>query len=211
MKDKDGLMIENEKLVGYKGKLPSYLVVPDGVKEIGLRAFSGCLGIETIAIPDSVKWIERFAFEECVNLYSVSLPANGIQLHADAFEKCLSLKKLDIPQGTNVIGKFNFYAHFHRNDVVDVPDFVSVIETRGWTGGGICDGNREYMAFNVRVPFYDCDAVRFYDHVEWNIDLYSSFQQCNKLLLCSHETKTDMTQSVGEDRVHTNISQRLQK
>lgn len=183
------LVIENGKLIGYEGEMPSYLVIPNNVKEIGFGAFKQCFNLETIVIPESVKKIERLAFEECINLTSVLLPDNDIELYASAFEKCLSLTKIDIPQGSKVIDEFNFYAHFHENEVVEVPSFVSVIETRGSNGGGIRYNNKEYMKFNVMQPFYKCDAIKFYDHVKWNINIHSCFEQCNKLIMCSYATK----------------------
>lgn len=182
-------IINEGKLTGYEGELPSHLVIPDGVKEIGVRAFSRAFTLESVVIADSVLSIDSLAFEECVHLSSIVLPANGLRLYATAFEKCISLIKLDIPEGTEVIGQFNFYAHFHPEDPVEVPDFVSSIERHGFTGGGTRDDKRWYLAFNVLRPFYQCDSIRFYDHVAWNIDLYDSFWQCNKLVLCSHETK----------------------
>lgn len=182
-------IVDEGKLTGYEGELPSHLIIPDGIKEIGVRAFSGALTLESVVIADSVLSIAPLAFEECVHLSSIVLPANGLRLDATAFEKCISLIKLDIPEGTEVIGKFNFYAHFHPEDSVEVPDFVSSIGRHGITGFGVRDDKRRYLAFNVLAPFYQCDSIRFYDHVAWNIDLDDSFLQCNKLVLCSYKTK----------------------
>ncbi len=42
------------------------------LEEIGVRAFSKCLGLEVLEIPDSIKTIGEYAFEICENLVSFS-------------------------------------------------------------------------------------------------------------------------------------------
>ena len=49
-------------------------VIPDGVKEIGVDAFSGCTNLQSVTIPDSVKEIGGYAFAGCTSLKSVTIP-----------------------------------------------------------------------------------------------------------------------------------------
>lgn len=48
------------------GEKVTDLVIPDGVTNIGLRAFSGCNGLISITIPNSVTYINDDAFMDCI-------------------------------------------------------------------------------------------------------------------------------------------------
>ena len=56
--------------MAFLGKAPMHLVIPDGVKSIGYRAFAESENLRSVYIPESVEEISC-AFERCDNLTSV--------------------------------------------------------------------------------------------------------------------------------------------
>ena len=44
------------------------IIVPDGVTEIGNRAFACCMNLQYVTLPESVTYIGEDAFSECENL-----------------------------------------------------------------------------------------------------------------------------------------------
>lgn len=68
--------------------------LPDGIKKIGDKAFSGCESLSVLPLPNSVEEIGSYAFSESgisiINLENVN------KLNEGAFANCLSLKLIDI-------------------------------------------------------------------------------------------------------------------
>ena len=78
-------------------KLVTNLVIPDTVKEIKDRAFSGCTSFTSVIIPDSVTSIGRSAFEGCKTLTSITIPDSVTSIGFEAFWGCSSLKEITLP------------------------------------------------------------------------------------------------------------------
>ena len=76
--------------------------VPEGVGEIGERAFKDC-GIELIELPSSVARIEREAFA-CTNLRSFVAPASLRVLAHGAFRGCKRLRRAELNEGLETLG-----------------------------------------------------------------------------------------------------------
>ena len=107
LKKKLGLeVIEREGLwVNPYFKIPSTLVIPEGVKKIGLYTFSDCEKLEKVLIPKSVKYIMFGAFLDCKKLREVVIPENIEEIGGIAFAGCwnaeIILKKSKIKVGDN--------------------------------------------------------------------------------------------------------------
>ena len=69
-------------------------VIPDGVKKINDRAFSGCTGLTSVTIPAGVKRIGEFAFKGCTGLTSVVIPKSVLRIKMDAFAGCTALREV---------------------------------------------------------------------------------------------------------------------
>lgn len=76
-------LIEKDGGILVKGSNSS--VIPEGVTEIGEKAFCGLSDLEEVAIPSTVKTIDAGAFENCVNLTKVIIPKSVERVSGTAF------------------------------------------------------------------------------------------------------------------------------
>ena len=79
------------------------VVVPDGVTEIGMYAFSGCASLVEITLPESVKRIGDGAFSGCVKLEHFAIPSSVTEIGCGAFYNCTSLKTAFIPKSVQTV------------------------------------------------------------------------------------------------------------
>jgi hypothetical protein len=107
------------------------LVLPEGVEEIGMSAFShlpalkrvslpesltrisdhafrGCAALEELVFPDTVTHIGTSAFAECGALAEVHLPSGLEKLSWGVFESAKSLKQIILPASVNYISEAVF-------------------------------------------------------------------------------------------------------
>ena len=56
------------------------IILPNTVKKIGERAFSGCRNLQRVDIPSSVEEIGDLAFEYCPNLASITIPKSVLTI-----------------------------------------------------------------------------------------------------------------------------------
>ena len=97
-------VIENGVLVQYKGP-DGDVVIPDGVTEIGVWAFSYHAGLKSVTIPESVREIGEYAFFYCEGLTSVTIPEGVAKIHTCAFENCEGLTSVIILGKPEMEGK----------------------------------------------------------------------------------------------------------
>ena len=84
------------------------VTIPDGVTQIGYRAFEGCSGLTSVTIPDGVTQIGGGAFRGCAALSSVTIPDSVTQIGGWAFYGCTGLTTVTIPNGVTWIGEWAF-------------------------------------------------------------------------------------------------------
>ena len=75
------------------------IILPDGLKKIGLGAFEGCTSLKSITIPKSVAEIGDRAFAGC-GLSEIMINNKAAKIHVNAFINCPSLRKFEFPDGT---------------------------------------------------------------------------------------------------------------
>lgn len=83
------------------------LTIANGVKNIGVQAFYGCINLHgTLEIPDSVTTIGNSAFLACMKIDSLKLGKNTTTIDYYAFYGCSSLSKITIKATTppNLLG-----------------------------------------------------------------------------------------------------------
>lgn len=105
---KEILIPKNVVLIGhgafqYCNKLKK-VIIGNGLKTIGRRAFYSCCGLESIKIPGNVKEIGRQSFSCCKKLKDVKIE-NGIEyIGIEAFFRCVALENIKIPGSIKSIG-----------------------------------------------------------------------------------------------------------
>ena len=117
--------IKNGVLEEYTGK-DADVVIPDGVMEIGDRAFYGCSGLTSITIPDSVTKIGTFAFGNCSSITSITIPDSVTKIGGSAFYGCTGLTSITIPDSVTIIGDRAFYGCTGLTSVT-IPNSVTKI------------------------------------------------------------------------------------
>ena len=98
----DGFYLENGTLLGYSED-ESTVVIPEGVKSIGKKAFLG-KNMDSVIISPGVEIIEESAFSECAKLKEVIISADVKSIGDNAFSDCSSLVSISIPEGTISLG-----------------------------------------------------------------------------------------------------------
>ena len=73
------------------------LKLSEGLKSIGIEAFSGNSSIVDLTIPASVELIDEDAFWRCTNLTSITVLGSSTDIDVSAFEACDSISKLYVP------------------------------------------------------------------------------------------------------------------
>lgn len=81
----------------------STVIVPNGVVEIGKKAFENCKEIEKVILPKGVKKISAFAFKGCNKLQEVDLPYGVEHIGESAFIDCSKLSKLVLPSSIKTV------------------------------------------------------------------------------------------------------------
>ena len=92
-----GYDIQNNVLVEYSGS-ETKIVIPDGVIEIGDRAFQGQEKIVSVVMPETVVKIGTQAFRKCIKLKEISFSPNITEIRQDAFCGCIALKEAVLPK-----------------------------------------------------------------------------------------------------------------
>lgn len=79
-------------------------VINNGVTNIGIEAFYGCVGLTSVTIGDSVTSIASCAFYGCTKLKSVTIPNSVHDICNSAFYNCYSIESVSIGNGVVNIG-----------------------------------------------------------------------------------------------------------
>ena len=88
-----GLLFLPVTLKKYDGEAAE-VNIPEGVTEIGERAFKDCTNLVSVKIPDGVTKFGNYAFQGCTSLESVTIPDSVTSLGDYAFDGCTKLKEI---------------------------------------------------------------------------------------------------------------------
>ncbi len=106
-KSVDGVLFDKAgtNLLFYPRPRQGAYAVPEGVENIGGRAFAGCDGLTAVTLPASVTRIQNEAFVLCSNLISVALNEGLRSIQDSAFRGCTRLSTITLPKSLENVGK----------------------------------------------------------------------------------------------------------
>lgn len=94
----EGVTEIGEKAFMRNSRLKS-VTFPAGLHTIGARAFRSCVNLEEVTIRDGLETIKISAFKNCTSLRRLWLPDSMNDLYAGCFFGCQRLKELSLPAG----------------------------------------------------------------------------------------------------------------
>lgn len=124
--------ISGQRLVRYQGA-EAVVTVPEGIVQIGDRAFLGCNSLRQVRLPASVRTIGRNAFQACRNLEAVQLPEQLESIGGAAFDGCGRLEMLALPPNIRELPMF-FCNNCTGLKRVRFPQRLERIEWRAFYG-----------------------------------------------------------------------------
>ena len=75
------------------------LILPEGVEEIGMSAFSWMSALKRLTLPESLTQIPNLAFKGCSSLETLYLPDTVTHIGTSAFAECTALTEIRLPNG----------------------------------------------------------------------------------------------------------------
>ena len=206
-------MENNQEFVfSKKGVLTEYngpggdVVIPEGVKEIGKRAFQNCTGLNSAVIPESVTEIGYGAFIGCTGLQSVTVPGSVSAIRSDAFKNCIGLQNVTLLEGLVEIGYCAFYGCSGLRNIA-IPASVAQISKSAFSH---CAGLQsvslsEGITEIAQATFYQCTSLQNFAIPESVTTLgWDAFRDCTGLesiVIPAHITEINSSIFSGCDRL----------
>lgn len=114
--------------------------LPSTLEVIGDSAF-GYTKIKQIALPDGLKNIGNKAFENCSDLESIEFPEGLERIGHWAFVSCKSLTHIELPDGLTTMG-YRVFIWCSNLESTTIPKNWTTIEESRWHGGHIWEGTK---------------------------------------------------------------------
>lgn len=159
-----------------------HLIIPEGVTNIGGKAFENCISLQSIDIPNSVKSIGWYAFAGCTSLQSIEIPYGVTSINNGAFRGCTSLQSIEIPNGMTKIG-VGVFAGCTSLQSIEIPQSVTYIvgAFRGCTSLKSIDIPNSVTKIDGPA-FRNCTSLQNIDIPNSVIEIgKSAFQGCTSL------------------------------
>lgn len=135
----------------------------EGIKEIGVSAFSGCSALTYIKISDSVTVIGNSAFYQCSGLKNVILPESLDKIGVAAFAHCEGLTSLVIPASLKKVEEQTF-SYCSNLVAVTISDGVKEIDNKAFAN---CIKLRD-INIPSSVEYVDSDIFENSNNIKYN-------------------------------------------
>lgn len=134
------------------------VVIPDGITEIGDRAFNVSSAVISVTVPKGVVWLGNSAFSSCSSLRNVTI-SQGV-IGEFCFSGCSSLQNVTLLPGVTEIGKYAF-SSCSRLQTMVIPQGVTSIGEEAFS---YCSRLQNVsipksLSYIGRFAFYDCSCL----------------------------------------------------
>lgn len=173
------------------------VILPESITKIGKEGFWGCAGLEKITFSENLKEISDRAFMSCPMLDNIVLPSAISEVPDECFFYCTSLKQIVIPNGVKRIGVRSFYECSALQEI-RLPDSLEYIGEAAFSD---CSELQSIIlpASVTDIPtncFWKCEKLQEIYVPEGVVSIGAqSFTQCislNKILLPQSLKKAGM-------------------
>ena len=131
MSNPSDFVIENGVLKKYTGP-GGDVVIPEGVKEIGSRAFKRRSDLTGVTFPKSLRKIGKYAFDDCEQLAEIIIPDGVKTIEAWAFTGCRKASRLILPSTLKTIEEWAFQSC--GMEEIDLPEGVELVQPTAFSG-----------------------------------------------------------------------------
>lgn len=137
------------------------VIIPYGVRKIGVHAFAYSDNLVSVDIPDSVTVIEGRAFLKCEALKEIVIPNSVTHIGGYVFDRCRALSSVTLSQELISIGDMAFSCCSSLEEIV-IPESVVSIGKRAF--GGYSNGERVSSYINVQVTVHAYNEPEYYKY-----------------------------------------------
>ncbi|MBP5343432.1 leucine-rich repeat protein [bacterium] len=159
------------------------IVLPDGIKKIGSRAFERCTEVISINIPDGVTKIGDHAFHECARLKEIIIPDSVTEIGMGAFETCEELKRVVLSNNINIINRATFGTCTSLEEI-NMPEKLTIIDGSAFSSClKLKNLTLPSTIFYIgEMAFYNCKSLESIN-IPSGIEIIESytFQYCSRL------------------------------
>ena len=117
----------------YQQRQLSIITLPDGIKQIGTKAFSGCDKAASINIPEGVTTLDEEAFSRCKRITDITLPESIESIGNYCFRNCVSVHSVSLGKRIKIIPEGTFFGCASLKEIT-LPDNIESIGTEAFSG-----------------------------------------------------------------------------
>ena len=181
----------------YNDKI-KYVIIENGITDIGNLAFKRCENLISVDIPDSVLTLGHSAFDSCYKLTDIKLSKNLKEISFYAFAECNSLVSINIPDGVTGVSQLAFYncanlrtiylpnsIKYILSDAFEDCDNLTDVYYNGteeqWNTIKYINRNEQLLNANIHFNsikpkvFDDLNGFEFYDEFVAYTSVYNEF------------------------------------